>query len=366
MLLFVYLFWSHRTTLLKDDDSAEQYQSDNTYRTEVGEKLYLENINLKQIDERKTNNRQDDQKDLGKDFERQHLFSASTNSDRSSSKLDFNSQKHESKILKQTTTLPPSAATLLLSDREKIGEHINEEIKNEKIQNNDHASRTSSVSSIDLLPARLSKATLNPLLKQDYSLLRPKATTNPLASKSNQSPSISTIFPVERRKNSKSILEKQIAWYELIGITMFNLLGSSLAGQNSKVILNKKFKNHSTASAMKIQSNVETTLSRPISFSIHSNSTSPNDTSTNSQQANSNQTLSLIKNLKRRLPQCIIIGVRKAGTRAVLEYLSLNDHIRKADQEVHFFDNDERYALGLDYYRNQMPLSAQGQITIGK
>lgn len=73
-----------------------------------------------------------------------------------------------------------------------------------------------------------------------------------------------------------------------------------------------------------------------------------------------------MKNLKQSLPQCIIIGVRKAGTRAVLEYLTLNDRIRKADNEVHFFDNDERYALGLDYYRTQMPFTTPGQIGIEK
>ncbi|GIY66876.1 heparan sulfate glucosamine 3-O-sulfotransferase 5 [Caerostris darwini] len=37
---------------------------------------------------------------------------------------------------------------------------------------------------------------------------------------------------------------------------------------------------------------------------------------------------------KRRLPQCIIIGVRKCGTRALLEFLNLHPSIQKASDEV--------------------------------
>lgn len=70
--------------------------------------------------------------------------------------------------------------------------------------------------------------------------------------------------------------------------------------------------------------------------------------------------------LQRRLPQCIIIGARKAGTRALLEYLSIHRQIRKADAEVHFFDNDDRYRLGLDFYRRSMPYSRSDQITVEK
>ncbi|GFW59631.1 heparan sulfate glucosamine 3-O-sulfotransferase 5 [Trichonephila clavipes] len=44
---------------------------------------------------------------------------------------------------------------------------------------------------------------------------------------------------------------------------------------------------------------------------------------------------------KRRLPQCIIIGVRKCGTRALLEFLNLHPSIQKASDEVSkgFYDN---------------------------
>lgn len=68
----------------------------------------------------------------------------------------------------------------------------------------------------------------------------------------------------------------------------------------------------------------------------------------------------------RRLPQAIIIGVRKCGTRALLEMLYLHPMVQKASGEVHFFDRDENYNKGLEWYRLKMPHSYPGQITIEK
>ncbi|CAH1155811.1 unnamed protein product [Phaedon cochleariae] len=67
-----------------------------------------------------------------------------------------------------------------------------------------------------------------------------------------------------------------------------------------------------------------------------------------------------------RLPQAIIMGVRKCGTRALLEMLYLHPMIQKAAGEVHFFDRDDNYYKGLEWYRMQMPRSYPGQITIEK
>lgn len=64
--------------------------------------------------------------------------------------------------------------------------------------------------------------------------------------------------------------------------------------------------------------------------------------------------------------QCLIIGVRKCGTRALLEMLNLHPRIQKAAGEVHFFDRDENYIKGLEWYRKKMPHSFRGQITIEK
>lgn len=69
---------------------------------------------------------------------------------------------------------------------------------------------------------------------------------------------------------------------------------------------------------------------------------------------------------QKRLPQCIIIGARKCGTRALLEFINIHPQVRIASEEVHFFDEDARYARGLAWYRSQMPESLPGQITVEK
>lgn len=51
----------------------------------------------------------------------------------------------------------------------------------------------------------------------------------------------------------------------------------------------------------------------------------------------------------RRLPHALIIGVKKGGTRALLEFLRLHPDIRALGTEPHFFDR--HYARGLTWYR---------------
>ena len=68
----------------------------------------------------------------------------------------------------------------------------------------------------------------------------------------------------------------------------------------------------------------------------------------------------------RQLPRLLIIGVRKGGTRALLEMLHLHPQIAMVPFEVHFFDKNERYRRGLDWYREQMPTSDENQLTVEK
>lgn len=49
-----------------------------------------------------------------------------------------------------------------------------------------------------------------------------------------------------------------------------------------------------------------------------------------------------------RLPDAIIIGVKKGGTRALLEFLKVNPDIRAPGPEIHFFDR--KYDRGLEWY----------------
>ncbi|XP_049776413.1 heparan sulfate glucosamine 3-O-sulfotransferase 5 [Schistocerca cancellata] len=46
--------------------------------------------------------------------------------------------------------------------------------------------------------------------------------------------------------------------------------------------------------------------------------------------------------------------------------LALHPRVQKAAGEVHFFDRDDNYRRGLDWYRRKMPHSFRGQITIEK
>ena len=72
-------------------------------------------------------------------------------------------------------------------------------------------------------------------------------------------------------------------------------------------------------------------------------------------------------NYKQRLPQCIIIGVRKCGTRALLEFLGVHPDVRIVQDEVHFFDRDDLYyGRGIEWYRQRMPYTHDGQMTIEK
>ena len=69
---------------------------------------------------------------------------------------------------------------------------------------------------------------------------------------------------------------------------------------------------------------------------------------------------------QRRLPQALIIGARKGGTRALLDAMELHPLIQSARREIHFFDQNETYSLGIDWYLEQMPFSLPGQITVEK
>ncbi|KAM3598293.1 uncharacterized protein V6R79_016311 [Siganus canaliculatus] len=66
----------------------------------------------------------------------------------------------------------------------------------------------------------------------------------------------------------------------------------------------------------------------------------------------------------KRLPQAIIIGVKKGGTRALLEFLRIHPDVRALGAEPHFFDRF--YDKGLEWYRSLMPRTLDGQITMEK
>ncbi|XP_065065873.1 heparan sulfate glucosamine 3-O-sulfotransferase 5-like [Rhopilema esculentum] len=69
---------------------------------------------------------------------------------------------------------------------------------------------------------------------------------------------------------------------------------------------------------------------------------------------------------ERRLPKALIIGVKKGGTKALLVFLRAHSKIRASNKEIHFFDNEENYLKGMNWYRKQMPKSFSRQITLEK
>ena len=75
-------------------------------------------------------------------------------------------------------------------------------------------------------------------------------------------------------------------------------------------------------------------------------------------------TTALPPKLSRRLPDAVIIGVRKCGTRALLTFINRHPAVRAAGKEIHYFD--ENYYLGDDWYREQMPLATDDQVVIEK
>ncbi|XP_056285946.1 heparan sulfate glucosamine 3-O-sulfotransferase 2-like [Pseudoliparis swirei] len=66
----------------------------------------------------------------------------------------------------------------------------------------------------------------------------------------------------------------------------------------------------------------------------------------------------------KKLPNAIIVGVKKGGTRAVLEFIRIHPEVRAAGTETHFFDRN--YGRGLEWYRGLMPRTLESQLTMEK
>ncbi|KAL4240433.1 hypothetical protein ACF0H5_001225 [Mactra antiquata] len=77
-----------------------------------------------------------------------------------------------------------------------------------------------------------------------------------------------------------------------------------------------------------------------------------------------NKNLNSTKTKCKKLPHAIIIGVKKGGTRALLEYLRLHPNVKAPGPEPHFFD--KYYDKGLNWYRNAMPETKRHELTIEK
>lgn len=58
----------------------------------------------------------------------------------------------------------------------------------------------------------------------------------------------------------------------------------------------------------------------------------------------------------------LIVGAMKAGTTTLMRYLVRNPYISIPDYEVHFFDDDNKYEKGLEWYRTNFDISDKTKI----
>lgn len=64
----------------------------------------------------------------------------------------------------------------------------------------------------------------------------------------------------------------------------------------------------------------------------------------------------------KRLPDCIIIGVQKCGTKALSEFLKTHPNVSLDSRQTYFFS--QNYDNGLDWYKNKMSCSENHQIVL--
>jgi len=83
------------------------------------------------------------------------------------------------------------------------------------------------------------------------------------------------------------------------------------------------------------------------------------------QQQQSNESVT-VEGGQHHLPRLLIIGVRKGGTRALMEMLNLHPRIAMVPAEMHFFDKIDHYQKGLEWYRSHMPLTTDDQLVVEK
>ena len=74
----------------------------------------------------------------------------------------------------------------------------------------------------------------------------------------------------------------------------------------------------------------------------------------NSSTSSRNEPNNLKVKLTKRLPDAIIIGVKKCGTTTLGKFLNYHPSI-VATGEVSFFENYRKFLKGEDYYIKQMP-----------
>lgn len=63
-------------------------------------------------------------------------------------------------------------------------------------------------------------------------------------------------------------------------------------------------------------------------------------------------------------PDFMIVGAQKAGTTALYEYLSRHPNVQPTkEKELHYFDSEDRYKLGIKFYRSFFQFGINSKLT---
>ena len=68
----------------------------------------------------------------------------------------------------------------------------------------------------------------------------------------------------------------------------------------------------------------------------------------------------------RKLPNALIIGAQKCGTGTFKTFIDKHPSVEACGYETSFFNKDISYMKGVEWYRSQMPLTNENQITLEK
>merc|ERR1712032_806630 len=73
----------------------------------------------------------------------------------------------------------------------------------------------------------------------------------------------------------------------------------------------------------------------------------------------------LNSNVKNKLPDVIIVGVKKSGTMTLARFIKYHPSMQTRG-EVHFFERDDYYEKGIEYYRSKMPKASDDQVVLAE
>lgn len=142
------------------------------------------------------------------------------------------------------------------------------------------------------------------------------------------------------RNNKPSFVSGANLQHSIYDISLSNDTGNHFVTEN-KTILSFHASVHGNDSSTSMKTFINRTDYRPCSWKI--------------------------TECRRKLPQAIVIGVKKCGTGTLRYFLKFHPQVAfTAEEEMHYFNIPSRHAKGIQWYRRRMSLSWPNQLTIEK